>query len=531
MELLNNPIFLLLTVTLIGMGVGKITIKDFSLDSSAIIFVALLFGHLGYTLPKTFQTFGLVLFIYSIGLQAGPGFLYSLRNRGIKLTLGTIVIISAGFLTTLAVSWFYDFDSSTAAGIFAGALTSTPGLAVAVELTGNGHAPAAYGVTYFFGIIGVIVFVQIIPKILKINVKEEEENLARERDANNKPLDFLHLELTNQNLFNKKVKDLNLKNISSAVITRLLRKGASEPIVVQGDTLLQQGDHLRITGTSEDLNMMCLYLGKVIDHEIEFERVLTKEYIVVSNKKICGMTLKELNCREVFNVQISRVTRNGIELAATPQLQLHMGDKLHAVGNSHPLDNMKKLYGNSVKDSYSISLLPIFMGLFFGFLLGKVPLYLPFVGVFYLGTTGGVLMSGLILSNLYKTGPLIWEIPSHANSFIRELGLVLFMATIGTNTGSTIVATIHAQGISLCIAGVFVTIVPLICSVLFCRYVLKLPFLTMLGVITGSMTSTPGLATTTKISNTHYASSAYATVYPMALIAMILLTKALLFLL
>lgn len=513
------------------MGVGKITIKDFSLDSSAIIFVALIFGHFGYTLPTTFQTLGLVLFIYSIALQAGPGFLYSLKNRGIKLTLGTITIISVGFATTLAVSWFYGFDSSTAAGIFAGALTSTPGLAVAVELTDGGQAPAAYGVTYFFGIIGVIVFVQVIPKLLKINIKKEEETLAEERDANNKPLDFLHLELTNQNLFNKQVKDLNLKNISSAVLTRLLRQGASEPTLVQGDTTLQQGDHLRITGTAEDLEMMRLYLGKVIDHEIQFERVLSKEYIVVSNQKICGMTLKELNCREVFNVQISRVTRNGIELPATPQLQLHMGDKLHAVGSRNPLDNMKKLCGNSVKDSYNFSLLPIFMGLFFGFILGKVPLYLPFVGVFYLGTTGGVLMSGLILSNLYKTGPLIWEIPSHANSFIRELGLVLFMATIGTNTGSTIVATVQEQGISLCLAGVLVTTIPLICSVLFCRYVLNLPFLTMLGVITGSMTSTPGLATTTKISNTHYASSAYATVYPIALIAMILLTKALLFLL
>lgn len=513
------------------MGVGKITLKDFSLDSSAIIFVALLFGHLGYTLPTTFQTLGLVLFIYSIGLQAGPGFLYSLRNRGIKLTLGTILIISTGFATTLLVSWLYGFDSSTAAGIFAGALTSTPGLAVAVELAGSGQAPAAYGVTYFFGIIGVIIFIQIIPKILKINIKEEEKTLAKERDANNKPLDFLHLELTNQNLFNKQVKDLNLKNISSAVITRLLRQGANEPILVQGETVLQQGDHLRITGTTEDLDMMRLYLGKVIDHEIQFERVLSKEYIVLSNKKICGMSLKEFNCREVFNVQISRVTRNGIELPATPQLQLHMGDKLHAVGSRSPLDNMKRICGNSVKDSYNISLLPIFLGLFLGFLVGKIPLYLPFAGVFYLGTTGGVLMAGLILSNIYKTGPLIWEIPSHANSFIRELGLVLFMATIGTNTGSTIVATIQSQGLSLCIAGIFVTATPLVCSVLFCRYILKLPFLTMLGVITGAMTSTPGLATTTKISNTHYASSAYATVYPIALIAMILLTKSLLFIL
>lgn len=521
----------MLVITLLGIGLGKIDIMGFSLGSSAIIFVALLFGHLGFTLPKTFQTFGLVLFIYSIGLQAGPGFFYSLRSSGLKLTIATLLIIFTGFITTLAVSFGFGFDSSTAAGIFAGSLTSTPGLAVAVELAGGQGAPAAYGVTYFFGIIGVIIFVQVIPKILKIVPKKEEDILHKASEENIKPLNFLHLELTNENLFDKEVKNLNLKNVSSAVITRLVRRGAAEPLLVGGETKLHEGDHLRITGTDEDLEVMRLYLGKVIEHEIEFERVLSKEYIVVSNRAICGRSLKELNCREVFNVQISRVTRSGIDLPATPNLRLRLGDKVHAVGGKQPLDTVKRIFGNSVKDSYKISLLPIFTGLLIGFLIGQIPLYIPYAGVFYLGTTGGVLMSGLILSNLYKTGPFIWEIPSHANSFIRELGLVLFMATIGTNTGAAILQTIETQGINLCIAGLCVTIIPLISSVFVCRYLLKLPFLTMLGVITGSMTSTPGLAATSKISDTHYASSSYATVYPVALISMILFTKAIVFIL
>lgn len=241
------------------------------------------------------------------------------------------------------------------------------------------------------------------------------------------------------------------------------------------------------------------------------------------------MSIKQLNCRKVFNVQLSRITRNGIDLPVTPNLRLHMGDTIHAVGDSRALDNVAKIFGNNVKETYSISLLPIFTGLLLGFLVGQIPLFIPFVGKFSLGTTGGVLMAGLILSNLYKTGPFIWEIPSTANAFIRELGLILFLATVGTQTGATILSTLREQGIDLFVAGVAVTLIPLITSVFICRYILKIPFLRMLGVMTGSMTSTPGLAAASDLSTTHYAFSAYATVYPVALIGMILFTKLLVF--
>lgn len=527
MELLHNHIFLLLLITLIGTALGKLRIKSFSLGSAGIIFIALIFGHFGYTLPADFQTLGLVLFIYSIGLQAGPGFLHTLRSRGVKLTLGALVIIAIGFVTALGAAWFYDFDASIAAGLFAGALTSTPGLAVAVEMAGSGGAPAAYGLTYFFGVIGVIIFIQLLPKFLKISIREEEETLNEEISKANLPFKIHHIELTNPNIFDKKVKDLHLGNIAPVVITRLLSVGADEPVLVGADTILREGDHLRIAGRETDLEKIQLFLGRTIDREIEFDRVLVKKNIIVSKRKVTGISLKQLNCREVFNVQLTRITRNGIDLPATPNLRLHMGDTVHAVGDSRALENVTKILGDNTKELYSISLMPIFIGLLVGFLIGKIPLYIPYGGTFFLGTTGGVLVAGIVLSNLYKTGPFIWEIPSTANTFIRELGLVLFMATVGTKTGATILETLSQQGVDLFIAGVAVTLIPLITSVLICRYILKLPFLRMLGVMTGSMTSTPGLAAVGDLSDTHYASSAYATVYPIALIGMILFTKLL----
>lgn len=527
MDLLNNSIFLLLLITLLGTALGKIKLKSFALGTSGIIFVALGFGHFGLTLPDNFQTLGLVLFIYSVGLQAGPGFFYTLRSRGFRLALGALAIIGIGFLTTLACALFFGFDTSISAGLFAGALTSTPGLAVAVEMAGSSGAPAAYGLTYFFGVTGVILFVQLLPKILGISIAEEEQRLNEEVSHDNPPFTYHNIELTNPNLFNKLVKDLHLGNIAPVVITRLLRKGATEPILVAGETELMEGDHLRIAGREADLQKAELFLGCPIDEEIEFNRVLAKKDIVVSKRTVAGMTVGQLNCREVFNVQITRITRNGIDLPATPNSRLHVGDTVHAVGDRQALTNVAKIFGNNLPATYSINLLPIFIGLMLGFLLGKVPLYIPYGGTFSLGTTGGVLVAGIVLSSLYKTGPFIWEIPGTANSFIRELGLVLFLATVGTKTGATILATLSQQGLDLFIAGILVTLIPLICAVMICRYMLKLPFLRMLGVITGSMTSTPGLAAASDLSETHYTAAAYATVYPAALIGMILFSKLL----
>lgn len=527
MNLLHNHIFLLLLITLIGIALGRLRIKSFSLGTSGIIFVALFCGHFGFTLPADFQTLGLVLFIYSIGLQAGPGFLSTLKVGGIKLTLGTLTVIGVGFITTLILSLFFEFNDSIAAGLFAGALTSTPGLAVAVEMAGRNGATAAYGLTYFFGVIGVILFIQILPRILKISIPDEEKTLQTELSKNHQPITIQHVELTNPNIFGKEVKDLGLNAIAPVVMTRLLRTGADEPILVGADTVLRAGDHIRLAGRKKDLDAIQLFLGKIIESEIKFERTLINKRLIVSNTTVSGMSLHQLNCPEVFNVQITRITRNGIDLPPRENLRIHLGDTIFAVGDIRALENMAKMLGNDHKEVYSINLLPIFIGILIGFLFGKIPIYIPFGGTFTLGTTGGVLLSGIFLANVYKTGPFIWEIPANANTFIREFGLVLFLATVGTHTGATILDTLSQQGAELFFAGAVVTVLPLIAAVGVCRYVLKLPFLRMLGVMSGSMTSTPGLAASTDISSTSYASSAYATVYPIALIGMILCTKLL----
>ena len=527
MLLLQNPVFLLFIVIISGELIGYLKIKEFSLGSSAVIFTGLAFGHFGYTLPKVFQTLGLVLFIYSVGLQAGPGFLSSFKKQGLKMSLGASLIVVSGFLMTLLCSWLAGFDTGIAAGLFSGALTSTPGLAVAVEAVTDSQAPAAYGLTYCFGVFGVILFVRLLPRLMKIDLLAEEQQMKAELSQEHPPMTYRHIEITNPNIFGKSVKELGLKQIAPVVLTRLLRPGASEPKIIYGQTILHQGDKLRIVGQEEAIRQAILFLGKPVEEALEFTRGLTRKTIMVSKRSAAGFNAGSLNLKTSFDVQVSRITRNGIDLSPDKNTRLHLGDVLHVVGQEQSIENVTRILGNDIRETYRTDLIPIIVGLLIGFLAGQVPLFIPFIGQFKLGLSGGVLLAGLILSSLYKTGPLIWDIPATTNSFIRELGLLLFLATVGTRTGATILATLQEQGVILFLSGLMVTIVPLLVTLLVCRRVLKIKFLHMLGVITGGMTSTPGLASIASLVETPYAASAYATVYPVALIGMILLTKIL----
>lgn len=527
MSLLDKPVFLLLSIVLLGEALGRIKIRNFALGTPAIIFVALGFGHLGYTVPGVLQDFGLVLFIYSIGLQAGPGFVASFRTHGLRLTAGAVGMILLAVLSVILLSWAFGFDRGTASGLLAGAMTSTPGLAVAVELGGGAAAAAAYGVTYTFGVLGVILYLKVVARIGRAVLPVEEAELDRQRSEAHPPMRFCHVELTNPNLAGKQVKDIFLHDMAAVNLTRLLRPGMPRPEVVNGSTVLQLGDHLRVVGREHDLAKAELFLGRRIEAEIEFEQSLTSRTVVVSKPEVVGQTLAGLNLAAVFGVQVSSMVRNGMELPVGGSTQLHRGDRLRLVGEQRAIENVAGLVGNDVSRTFSVNLLVIFAGLFAGYLLGVVPLSLPWLGDFTAGTTGGVLLAGLVLSGLYKTGPFIWQIPETANSFIRELGLVLFLAAVGTSAGKSLLATLSEQGLALVASGVVVTFVPLLAGALICRKLLKLPYLRTFGVLAGGMTSTPGLATVTGLSDRAYASSAYATVYPVSLIGMIVATKIL----
>ena len=528
MDLLHNQIILLLLIVVLGELLGRLRICNLALGPSAIIFVALAFGHFGLTLPTEIQTIGLAMFIYAVGLEAGPGFLSSFRSHGLAMALVVLAMALTGTLVSYLCSRLFGFDAGTAAGLLAGAMTSTPSLAAAVEVVGHDQAPAAYGVTYGFGVIGVALAIKLLPRLLRIKLPVEEAQLAKELADTHPPITFIHLEVSNPNLFGKRIADIYLKSIAPVTITRLLRLGAGEPVLVGADTVLQEGDRLRVVGRAADLEKVQLFLGQLVSGEIAFDRVLVKKSIVVSKREFAGTTLGYFNFREAFNVQVARITRSGIDLPADANTRLHLGDVLHAVGDERSLRNITRILGNDVKATYNISLLPILLGLLLGLLLGRISIPLPLVGPLTLGTTGGALIAGLVLGARYQTGPLIWDLPESGNRLIRDLGLALFMAAVGTSAGVSFVATLQQQGLPLLGSGVLVTLLPLAVGALLGRHWLKIRFLRLQGVLVGGMTSASGLAAASSLSATPYAPAAYATVYPVALIGKILAVKVLL---
>lgn len=525
LSLLHNQVFLLLLIVVLGEALGRVRLRAFSLESAAIIFVAMAFGHAGYTLGEDFLTLGLALFIYSVGLQAGPGFVASFRADGARLSMGALGVILIAAALSLLAARLLGLSADFAVGLFAGSLSSTPGLAVAVEAIPSPGVAAAYGVTYGLGVISVVVFITLLPRLLRINVAAEEA--AMDAAVSAPRFTYHHIEVTNPNLFGKKVSELHLRRIAPVVLTRLLRAGAEEPELVSAETVLAPGDRLRIAGREADLARAEMLLGRPIEESIEFNRLLTKKALVVSRPSSAGRTLGQLNLFEVFSVQATRITRNGLDVPAQAGTMLRLGDVVHVVGEQDAIANVAKMLGNDLKSTERVRLLPLLSGLLVGFFIGKIPLALPLVGDFTLGATGGVLAAGLLLGHLYKTGPLIWELPSSASGFIRELGLMFFLAAVGTRTGATIAPTLAEHGLKLLAAGALITTLTMALFVLLARATGRFPFLRLLGVLAGGMTSTPGVVAAGSISATSYAAAAFATVYPVALVGTIVCTKLL----
>lgn len=526
----NGPVLLTVIITL-GILLGNIKVFHFSLDSAGIIFVALFFGHYGFLLSQDFLTLGLMLFLYSVGIEAGPTFFYSFRKDGLRLNLAATLVVLSGVLATIVFSLLANISVDTAAGMFAGSLTSTPGLAVAVELTSPQKAPAAYGLTYSFGIIGVVLFVKLLPRFLTKQLPLAEQELDKEEKERFPRILYHNIILNNPNLYGVKIKDIGLKAIAPVVISRLLRQGDRNAVMVSGETPLQKGDRMRIVGSEKDLTKAELYLGKKTTQKIEFGGDLVNKKILVSKKNFVGQRLKNLNLAETFNVQVTRITRANTEMTADANFILRMGDSLHVLGAPESIQNVIRLLGDDAHKIQATNVFSTFLGLLIGVILGQISFPLPFVGSIQLGLSGGVLFAGILVGYLGRSGPVLWEVPWSGKKFLREVGLALFLAVVGTSAGEHFVDTVKGEGLLLFSGGIFITIFSLSVSWFIVRPILKINIIKMFGVLTGGMTSTPGLAATSSVSTNPQLAMSYASVYPVSLVMMIVSMKLLIFVL
>ena len=519
-DLLNSSYFALFLIVALGFMLGRIKIKGLSLDVSAVIFIALLFGHFGVIIPKELGNFGLVLFIFTIGIQAGPGFFDSFRSKGKTLILITMLIICSASLTAVGLKYAFDIDTPSVVGLIAGALTSTPGLAVAIDSTNSPMASIAYGIAYPFGVIGVILFVKLLPKIMRVNLDQEARRLEIERRGQFPELGTCIYRVTNPSVFGRSLMQINARAMTGAVISRL--KHDEEISSPTAHTVLREGDYIQAVGSDESLNQLAVLIGKREEGELPLDKTQEIESLLLTKKDMINKQLGDLNLQRNFGCTVTRVRRSGIDLSPSPDLALKFGDKLMVVGEKEGIQGVARLLGNDAKKLSDTDFFPIAMGIVLGVLFGKLNISFPGGLSFSPGLTGGVLIVALVLSAVGKTGPILWSMSGPANQLLRQLGLLLFLAEVGTSAGKTLVATFQESGLLMFGVGAAITIVPMLVAVLVGRLVFKINVLDLLGTITGGMTSTPGLAAADSMVDSNIPSVAYATVYPIAMVFLIL---------
>ncbi|NQU88579.1 MAG: transporter [Mariniphaga sp.] len=522
MNLLSNTYFALFLIIAIGFIIGRIKIKGLSLDSSAIIFVALIFGHYGVIIPSDFQYLGLVLFIFTIGIQAGPGFFDSFKKEGRKLSsLATILVISAATFAILSIL-FFDIDKNIAIGLLTGSLTSTPGLAAAIDYTKSPLASIGYGVAYPLGVIGVILFIRFIPILLRTSVKKAEHELDIISKENFPEIEKKNFIVENDNIDGKSIGELRIRYITNAVISRVVKDGHAH--IPTPQTVLNHGDLIKAVGTAEALESIKLLIGHETDQEIGLDPEYDVNTVLVTNKEVVNMTIAQINLLHTYNATITRIRRSGIDISPTPDLKLRFGDKLVIACNKAHMLMVTRIFGNDDKRLSDTDILPIAIGIIMGVLIGKISINFGSF-TFGLGLTGGILLFALIISRIGKTGPIIWTMSGAANQLLRQVGLILFLAAVGTSAGAHIVETFQNYGISLFLIGAVITILPMLITAFVGKWLYKMNILQLMGAITGSMTSTPGLAAADSISDSNAPAIAYATVYPVAMVLLIIVVQ------
>jgi putative transport protein len=522
MEILSNSYFALFLIIALGFMFGRINVFGLSLDASAIIFVALIFGHYGVVISKDFQNFGLVLFIFSIGIQAGPGFFETFKKDGRQMAIfAAILILSGGIITILFIS-FFNVDKNIAIGLFTGALTSTPGLAAAIDNTGSALASIGYGVGYPFGVIGVILFIRFLPKILKISLQDSEDEYNQKMKNEFPKIIDQNFVVKNENVIEKSIGDLKIRRMTKAVVSRVVHNGIA--IIPSPDRVLHKGDLIKAVGTKEALKNVQLLIGPTTEEEISIDPKYEVLSVLVTNKKVVNITIGKLNLLHTYNATITRIQRSGINITPSPNSKLKFGDKLEIATSKANMKIVSNIFGNDKKRLSDTDILPIAVGIILGFWVGKINIAL---GTFSFspGLTGGILITAIILSRIGKTGPILWTMSSAANQLLRQLGLILFLAAVGTGAGQEIVPTFEIYGIELFLYGALLTLVPMLVASLFGKYFFKMNILALFGAISGSMTSTPGLAAADSMTDTNAHSIAYATVYPVALVLLILIVQ------
>ncbi len=512
----------------------KLKIKGITLGITWILFCAIAFSHFGMHLDPLVESFakdfGLILFVYSIGLQVGPSFFSSFGKGGLRLNMLALSIVLLGCFTAWLIHFISGEDIAVMTGVLFGAVTNTPGLGAAQQayqdLTGMSNPDIAngYAMAYPLGVVGILVAMMLIRWIFRIKMENEEEQVAKEKGVQ-KQIQHIDIVLTNAQVDGICVRDLNKLTHVNLVVSRLVHADGTDEMPA-GGTVLHIGDKVRIVGDQENERTVLL-LGErteIPSDEKNKEVHLVNRHIIVTKPKLNGKRIGDLNVRAAYHITITRIRRAGIELLATPELILQMGDRLTVVGEKDAVDKVEQVFGNATKRLDAPNLASLFIGIVLGVLLGSLPIMLPGLSQpFKLGLAGGSLIISILIGAFGPKWHMVTYTTSSANLMIREIGIALFLASVGFGAGATFVDTLLDGGYVWIGYGVIITMLPLLLIGIIARKWLKLDYFTLMGLIAGSTTDPPALAyATSQSSQNDRAAVAYSTVYPLTMFLRVL---------
>ncbi|HON07433.1 MAG TPA: putative transporter [Verrucomicrobiota bacterium] len=533
-------VLVLSIVAIIGLAIGSVKVRGASIGVAGVLFAGIFMGHFGFHINPSIidfvRDFGLILFVYTIGLQVGPSFVSSLKKEGLRLNLMAIGVVLCGALITIFLAYLFKIDIAAAVGIFSGATTNTPSLGAAQEALKTLPSVSAerlvlpslgYAVAYPFGVLGIIISMLLVKGLLKIDLTQEAESFKKGLEFDVKKLERVNFEILNKNLDGITIEDLPGRRELGVVISRIKKaNGQVEPAL--RDMVLNVGDIILAVGTKKSLEQFELIIGKRSNIDLlKIPSDVVSRRIVATHKEVLGKSLRELGLHEIYGVNVTRVTRSDIELTAVADLKLQFGDMLQVVGEPEDIDKVAKFLGNSLQELNHTNLVPVFIGIALGIILGTYPLSIGNIPApVRLGLAGGPLIVAIILSRIGKIGPLVWYMPVNANIAMRELGIVLFLGCVGLKAGDQFIPTlVNGDGLLWMGCGAVITFIPMLLLGFLGRLVFNMNFMNICGVMAGSMTDPPALAFANSVTKSDAPAIAYAAVYPLTMILRILVAQ------
>lgn len=542
---LASTILLYSFVIFAGIFLGKIKIFGVSLGVTFVLFVGILMGHFGYTVEEDtlhfLREFGLILFIFSIGMQVGPGFFSSFKEGGIRLNLLAMTGIALNVIITLAIYYIQggsegETTIAQLVGVMSGAVTNTPGLGAAQQTVLQVNASAydvsqqmsmGYAAAYPLGVVGIILTMIVLKLIFKINIDNEIKELEDEKNESQLAPHIVTFKVTNDLIDGLSISKLHTLISCNFVLSRIEKPGGEVIIPTAGDTVNLE-DLVLVVCSQQDEEVFNRFLGPKVEKKWEMEKgPVVSRRILVTKTEYNGVKLGSLRLRSAYKLNVTRINRAGVDLLANPSLRLQMGDRLTVVGKLDDINNLANKLGNSMKRLNEPNLITMFIGIFLGILVGSIPLQFPGMSVpMKLGLAGGPLVVAILISAYGPKIHLVTYTNSSANLLLREIGICLFLASVGIAAGKDFAATVfNARGALWVMYGFIITVVPLLVVGIYARWRYKVNYLTLIGMMSGNYTDPPALAYSNKVANNDAPAVAYSTVYPLTMFMRVIVAQ------